>query len=131
MHYESLYHKHTPAIDPSVRGIIKLIITEKEDGCWYSELEPNILAVQPRDIYKLALLCASIQDHIQKNMTFMDTIIKTNEEVRKIHNELVEEKGGKNQTHKAWQKAMPKGKVTPDTVKYQTQLPLKEKKNDS
>jgi hypothetical protein len=110
-------------INPAIRGEVTLLITEKEDGNWYSELKPKILCTEPRDMYKLALICASVQDHVSKNLAFIDTLIKTNEEVRKIHNELVEERGGKNQTHKAWQQAED---ATPDTEKYQTKLPFEE-----
>jgi hypothetical protein len=112
-------------INPEVRGEITLLITEKEDGNWYSELKPKILCTEPRDMYKLALICASVQDHVQKNMAFMDTLIKTNEEVRKIHNELVEEKGGKkNKSHKAWQVPAKKS----DVEELQTKLPFEESK---
>lgn len=107
-------------LDPTIRGKITLVITEKEDGNWYSELVPDILCTEQRDIIKLALICASVQDHMAKNLGFMDTIIKTKEVLREIQDELTEERGGKNRTHKAWHKP------TVDIDKYQTKLPFEE-----
>lgn len=113
--YKSPYHTGGKLVPKNLMGEIMLRITEDDDGYWYSELVPNILAREPRDVYKLALICASVQDHIKKNMTFMDAMIKTKEEVRKIHNDLVAEKTGK---------------PMPDTVKYQQPLPFEEDKDE-
>jgi hypothetical protein len=114
MSYTSRYHHPIKPVDPSVRGEVTLVFTEKEDGNWYSELRPKFVPTDIRDMYKLGLICASVQDHLQKNMAFMDTMIKTKAAVREIHNELVAEKEAKE-------------KAIADTVKYQTKLPFKPK----
>jgi hypothetical protein len=78
--------------EPILKGKVTFEFTEREDGNWYSEIKPIVLCTEPRDVYKLALITASLQDHCQKNMAFMDAMIMTKAEVRKIHNEIVEEK---------------------------------------
>jgi hypothetical protein len=113
--YTSPYHDSDTTVspDPSVRGEIVLVFTEKEDGNWYSELRPKFVPTDIRDMYKLGLICASVQDHLKKNMAFMDTMIKTKAAVREIHNELVAEK------------------KQADTEKYQTKLPFKGDTHDT
>ena len=109
-------------------GQVTLHFLEDSEGTWYSlmeELDESKCRGDLRTVYKMALLMASVQATLQDRMTAIDAIIKSEQELQKIHNELVEEKhGGKNRTHKAWQ--------VPDTEKYQTKLPFDtEDKNDT
>lgn len=109
---DPLMFDDTTAQDPTIRGRVILEVHVTEDGRWQARLIPDLLPdanKHPRDTYKLALLCADTQAHVNKTLEFIDTIIQTKEEVRKIHNELVEEK------------------MTPGTKQVQTKLPFGER----
>lgn len=99
-------------------GVVVLHFLEDDEGMWYSELQEldqEKCRDDLRTVYKLALISAVLQDTLKTKLPAMDAIIKTNQEITKIHNELVEQK---NKSHKAWQ--------VPDTEKYQTKLPFEE-----
>jgi hypothetical protein len=132
-------------------GEVVLHFLEDDEGTWYSELQEldeKKCQGDLRTIYKLALISAVLQDTLRTKLPAMDALIKTNQEIQKIHNELVAEK---NQTHKAWQQAMPAGDgdeggyaaqpttdmklcsacannpcTCPDTEKFQTKLPFED-----
>jgi len=114
-------------------GIVELHFLEDDEGTWYSELkelDQEKCQGDLRSVYKLALIMAVVQDTLKNKLPAMDAIIKTNQEIQEIHNELIKEKGHSpskgnvevnkdhNQTHKAWQ--------VPDTERYQTKLPFGE-----
>jgi len=84
---------------------------EMGENDWVSVLEPEIITDDLREVYKLSLICAVLQQTCKEKMTFMDQYIKTKQEIIKIHNELVSEKTGK---------------PIPDTEKYQKKLPFEE-----
>lgn len=93
-----------------VVGKIVLEFTENTDGNWYCKVVPVMLALDIRDKYKLALVTADLQVHVNKTLGFVDTIIKTKAEVIKIHNDLVANKE----------------KVVADIDKLQTKLPFED-----
>jgi len=110
-------------VERKLVGEVVLHFLEDDEGTWYSELQEldqEKCRGDLRSVYKLALITAVIQDTISKKLPAMDAIIKTNQEIQKIHNEMVAQK---NKTHKAWQ--------VPDTEKYQTKLPFEEDTDDS
>jgi hypothetical protein len=83
---------------------------EDETGTWHSRVEPlneQKCRGDLRTVYKLALCMAVVQDTLKKRMGAMDAILRTNEEIQKIQAELTDDR--------------------PDTEKYQTKLPFKEK----
>jgi len=136
-----------PADDRGVRVVGEIVFEfqEHEDGNWYSKIRPNIISTDIREIYKLGLICAVLQDTCKKKLGAIDTLIKTKQEITKIHNELVEEKQNAGSTDNAPvrnntddgidiggndlscpvvgdSKGHTKTKVVPDTEKYQTKL---------
>jgi hypothetical protein len=103
-------------------GEVVLHFLEDTTGTWYSrleELDQMKCRGDLKTVYKLALCMAVVQDTLKKRMGAMDAILRTNEEMLRIKNELDESE--------------PKTPVNPvpDTNKYQTQLPFKGKGPDS
>lgn len=128
-----------------VVGEIIFEFSEHEDGNWYSEIKPKILSTDIREIYKLGLICAVLQATCKEKLGYIDTLIKTKQEITKIHNELVEEKQNVRSTRNAPARSTDNDginigsndltgstvanahgsattKVVPDTEKYQTKL---------
>ena len=94
--------------EPRLVGVIEFAFTEDTEGFWHSEVTPQIETEDIREIYKLGLIVAVLQDTCQKKLGYIDAIIKTKAEVLKVHNELVAEK------------------TLSDTEKYQTKLPFED-----
>ena len=99
-------------------GSITFDFLETSDSQWYSEVMPPRLKTSDiRSIYKMALIVAVLQDTCKNKLSAIDRMIMNNAEIAEYHNSIVEEK--KNTGHQA----VP----VPDTKKYQTKLPFKEK----
>ena len=101
-------------------GEVVLHFLEDSTGTWYSrleELDPKKCREDPKTVYKLALCMAVVQDTLRKRMGAMDAILRTNEEMLRIKDELDEPESTSTRPTS----------VIPDTSKYQTQLPFKGK----
>ena len=73
-------------------GVIEFEFTEDTEGFWHSEVIPRFETNDIREIYKLGLIVAVLQDTCSKKLGYIDSLIKIKEEVLKVHNELVAEK---------------------------------------
>ena len=105
-------------IDPRpirVVGEITIEFSEHEDGKWHSKITtPKLSTSVLRDIYKMALVVAVLQDTCVKKLDAIDRMITNNKEIAEYHNHMLAEK--KN----TGKRAVP----VPDTEKYQTKLPF-------
>ena len=73
-------------------GVIEFEFTEDTEGFWHSEVTPRFETDDIREIYKLGLIVAVLQDTCSKKLGYIDSLIKIKAEVLKVHNELVAEK---------------------------------------
>jgi hypothetical protein len=100
-------------------GEVVLHFLEDSTGTWISrleELDPKKCRGDMKTVYKLALCMAVVQDTLKQRMGAMDAILRTNEEMLRIKNELDDSKPTA---------------LEPDTEKYQTKLPFKGKGHTS
>ena len=101
-----------------VIGTIEFEFSEHENGHWYSAIVPKIKSTVLRDIYKMALIVAVLQDTCKKKLDAIDRMIMNNKEIAEYHNMMLEEKKNK-----------PAGLA--DIDRYQQPLPFGEKSNES
>ena len=99
-------------------GTVTFEFEEQDDGQWYSIVVPKMMTTIIREVYKLALIVAVLQDTCKTKLAGIDRMIMNNKEIAEYHNMMVEEKKNK-----------PAGGV--DIDKYQMQLPFKGKGPES
>ena len=81
-----------------VIGTVSFEFTEHDDGIWYSEIRPDINTTVVREVYKMALIVAVLQDTCKTKMDMIYRLIANNQEIAEYHNQMVEEKK-QHQTH--------------------------------
>jgi hypothetical protein len=95
-----------------ILGRITMQFIQHDGGRWHCEVkQPRMYSKVVRDTYKMALVTAVLQDHVNKTLDNIDRMIMNNEEIAQYQEMQAEEKKNK-----------PPGKVDVDL--YQTKLPF-------
>jgi hypothetical protein len=95
-----------------VIGRITMQFVQHDGGRWHCEVRMPRLH-HPREIrntYKMALVTAVLQDHVNKTLANIDKMIMNNAEIAEYQNMQVQEE---------------RNKASSDIDKYQTKLPFK------
>jgi hypothetical protein len=97
-------------------GRITMQFVQHTGGRWHCEVkQPRMYSKDLRATYKMALATAVLQDNINKTLHNIDRMIMNNEEIAR---------------YRDTQEAEGYDKPTPDTEKYQTNLPFEGKGPD-
>ena len=102
-------------------GQIIFEFTEDADGDWYSEISPEFKTEDLKEIYKLALITAVLQDTCKRRLAALDHLMRVKD--------VAKEQTTSDRSHRAWQAAASKEELQAtlaDVDKYQTKLPFED-----